>query len=84
MNWVRFHPDNSCLASAFLEGKICIIDERSEQLVQNHKEHDRQDTCVSFHQSGYFLSSSEYDNTIKIYDLRIAETLFTLKVHESI
>ena len=28
------------------------------------------------------MASTAYDNTIKIYDLRIGETLFTLKAHE--
>jgi centriolar protein POC1 len=83
VNCVRFHPDNSCLATACFDGKIRIFDVRSKQLVQNYKEHDRPATCVSFHPSGNFLASTAYDNTIKIYDLRIGETLFTLKAHES-
>ena len=29
------------------------------------------------------MASTAYDNTIKIYDLRIGETLFTLQAHES-
>ena len=29
------------------------------------------------------MASTAYDNTIRIYDLRIGETLFTLKAHES-
>ena len=83
VNCVRFHPDNSCLATACFDGKIRIFDVRSKQLVQHYKEHDRPATCVSFHPSGNFLASTAYDNTIKIYDLRIGETLFTLKAHES-
>ena len=83
VNCVRFHPDNSCLATACYDGKIRIFDVRSKQLVQCYKEHERPATCVSFHPSGNFLSSTAYDNTIKIYDLRIGETLFTLKAHES-
>ena len=82
VNCVRFHPDNSCLATACYDGKIRLFDVRSKQLVQNYKDHTRPATCVSFHPSGNFLSSTAYDGTIKIYDLRIGETLFTLKAHE--
>ena len=83
VNCVRFHPDNSCLATACFDGKIRLFDVRSKQLVQSYKEHERPATCVSFHPSGNFLASTAYDDTIKIYDLRIGETLFTLKAHES-
>ena len=82
VNCIRFHPDNSCLATACYDGKIRLFDVRSKQLVQNYKDHTRPATCVSFHPSGNFLSSTAYDGTIKIYDLRIGETLFTLKAHE--
>ena len=83
VNCVRFHPDNSCLATACFDGKVRLFDVRSKQLVQSYKEHDRPATCLSFHPSGNFLASTAYDNTIRIYDLRIGETLFTLKAHES-
>ena len=40
-------------------------------------------TSVAFHPNGYYMASTSYDGTIKIYDLRIGDVFFTLYAHES-
>ncbi|MFM7852389.1 MAG: hypothetical protein ACKO96_10855, partial [Flammeovirgaceae bacterium] len=41
-------------------------------------------TSVSFHPTGNYLLSSGYDSTLKIWDLKMGQILYTLYGHEVI
>jgi centriolar protein POC1 len=56
---------------------------RSKRLVQTYKYHTKPATSVAFHPNGYYLASTSYDGTIKLYDLRIGDVFFTMFAHEN-
>ena len=55
---------------------------RSKQLVQVYDEHTKPVTSLDFHPGGYYMASTSFDETIKIFDLRCGDVLYTLTGHE--
>jgi centriolar protein POC1 len=59
-----------------------LWDIRSKRLIQHYDAHAASVTCISFHPDGNYLVSSSMDSTLKIWDLKMGQILYTLYGHE--
>lgn len=80
------------VASSSADGSIKLWDVRTNHLLQHYAAHQAsvfscvclsfiQVTSINFHPSGDFLLSTSSDKTIKIWDLREGQQLYTLHGH---
>ncbi len=51
-------------------------------MIQHYDAHAASVTCISFHPDGNYLVSSSMDSTMKIWDLKMGQILYTLYGHE--
>jgi centriolar protein POC1 len=51
-------------------------------LIQHYDAHAGPVTSISFHPSGNYLVSSSDDSTLKIWDLKMGQILYTLYGHQ--
>jgi len=51
-------------------------------LIQHYDAHPSAVTGISFHPSGNYLLSSSNDSTLKVWDLKMGQILYTLYGHE--
>jgi centriolar protein POC1 len=50
--------------------------------MQLYDSHKRPVSSIAMHPTGYYLASTSYDETVKIWDLRKGELLYTLVGHD--
>ena len=70
------------MASGSVDRKIKVWDIRSKRLIQHYDAHPSSVTGISFHPSGNYLLSSSNDSTLKVWDLKMGQILYTLYGHE--
>ena len=59
-----------------------IFDLRSKRLIQCYDEHKKSVTNLALNPNGFYMASSSVDETVKIWDLRVGQMLYTLNGHE--
>ncbi|KAG2993472.1 hypothetical protein PC119_g18449 [Phytophthora cactorum] len=50
--------------------------------MHHYKAHEASATCVAFHPTGNYLLSTSHDNSIKLWDVREGQVLYTLQGHD--
>lgn len=80
---VCFSADGTCVVSCGDDAAINVWDTRTKGLLQHYTAHDGPCTSVSVDpkQAGRYLASTGADGTVKLYDLRQGQLLYTLEGH---
>ena len=80
---VCFSADGTCVVACGDDAAINVWDTRTKGLLQHYTAHTGPCTSVAVDpkQAGRYLASTGADGTVKLYDLRQGQLLYTLEGH---
>eukprot|EP00050_Salpingoeca_kvevrii_P006877 m.292335 g.292335 ORF g.292335 m.292335 type:complete len:498 (+) comp12612_c0_seq1:33-1526(+) len=75
--------DDSIIATAGRDKKICIFDRQAGKVSATCKGHTKPPTDLEFHPTGNFLASSSTDSTVRIWEASSGSKLQSFKPHSA-
>ncbi len=75
-------PDGNCLAAAFSDRSIRVLDTTTGRERLSLRGHTRQHGTVAYSPDGRHLASGSYDGAVRVWDLQTGQAVFTLLGHQ--